>query len=329
MKVRIDMTRSWRSLGLALIPMLMLGLAPAQPTAAQDSGRLKVVATFSILGDVVQNVAGDNVDLTVIVGPDGDAHTFEPKPDQIASLADANLIFENGIGFETWLDDMYSASGSSATRVAVSDGLPLLAFNGQADVPATPHTSDDGHDHGEHDPHVWQDVSNVIAEVGVIRDALIAADPAHAEAYTANAAAYTTQLQELDAKIKQMVGTLPAEKRVLVTSHDSLGYFAHAYGFTIAGTALGSLSTEGADPSAGDIAKLIDQVKATGVPAIFAESGESQDLMNQIARDAGVTLAPPLYTDALSKSNGPAATYIALMTYNATTIVTALAGQAG
>ena len=322
------MTRCWRSLGLALILILAIGAVPARHASAQDSGRLKVVATFSILGDVVQNVAGDNVDLTVIVGPDGDAHTFEPKPDQIASLANANLIFENGIGFETWLDDMYSASGSSAKRIAVTDGLPLLEFNGQADQPAT-HTSDDGHDHGEHDPHVWQDVSNVVAEVGVIRDALIAADPAHADSYTASAAAYTTQLQELDAKIKQMVGTLLAEKRVLVTSHDSLGYFAHAYGFTIAGTALGSLSTEGADPSAGDIAKLIDQIKATGVPAIFAENVESQDLMNQIARDAGVTLAPPLYTDALSKSDGPAATYIALMTYNATTIVTALGGQAG
>jgi zinc/manganese transport system substrate-binding protein len=328
MKIGFDMTRSWRSFGLALIMMLAIGLAPIRQASAQDSGRLKVVATFSILGDVVQNVAGDNVDLTVIVGPDGDAHTFEPKPDQIASLADADLIFENGIGFETWLDDMYSASGSSAKRVAVTDGLPLLEFNGQSDEPAT-HMSDDGHDHGEHDPHVWQDVSNVIAEAGVIRDALIAADPAHADAYTANAAAYTTQLQELDGKIKQMVGTLPAEKRILVTSHDSLGYFAHAYGFTIAGTALGTLSTEGADPSAGDIARLIDQIKATGVPAIFAENVESQDLMNQIARDASVTLAPPLNTDALSKSDGPAATYIALMTYNATTIVTALGGQAG
>jgi zinc/manganese transport system substrate-binding protein len=322
------LTRLWRSLGVALALILSFGSLLAGPVSAQDSGKLKVVATFSILGDVVQNVGGEAVDLTTIVGPDGDPHTFEPKPDQISALADATLIFENGIGFETWLDDMYSSSGSSATRVVVTDGLPLLAFNGQGDVPATPHATGDGHDHGEHDPHVWQDVSNVIAEVGVIRDALIAADPAHADTYTANAAAYTAQLQQLDSTIKQMVGTLPADKRVLVTSHDSLGYFAHAYGFTIAGTALGSLSTEGADPSAGAIAKLIDQIKATGVPAIFAENVESQSLMQQIARDAGVTVAPPLYTDALSKSDGPAATYIALMTYNATTIVTALGGKA-
>jgi zinc/manganese transport system substrate-binding protein len=326
--VHFVFTRLRRPLAIALTLILSLGGLLAGPVSAQDSGKLKVVATFSILGDVVQNVGGDAVDLTTIVGPDGDPHTFEPKPDQISALADAKLIFENGIGFETWLDDMYSSSGSSATRVVVTDGLPLLAFNGQSDVPATPHATGDGHGHDEHDPHVWQDVSNVIAEVGTIRDALIDADPAHADTYTANAAAYTSQLQELDGKIRQMVETLPADKRVLVTSHDSLGYFAHAYGFTIAGTALGSLSTEGADPSAGDIARLIDQIKATGVPAIFAENVESQDLMQQIARDAGVTLAPPLYTDALSKADGPAATYIALMTYNATTIVTALGGKA-
>ena len=139
----------------------------------------------------------------------------------------------------------------------------------------------------------------------------------------------TSELLALDESIRQMVESLPAEQRVLVTSHDSLQYFAHAYGFTIAGTALGSLSTEAADPSAGEIADLIDQIKATGVPAIFAENVESSDLMQQIADDAGVRLAPELFTDALSKSDGPAATYIALMNYNATTIVTALGGSAG
>ena len=325
----MTLTRSLRILTIALFLASGIGLGTRARVTAQDHESLTVVATFSILGDVVRNVAGDAVDLTVIVGADGDAHTFEPKPNQIAALADADLIFENGISFETWLDDMYDASGSNATRVVVTDGLPLLAFGGHDDVSAATHTNDDGHQSDEHDPHVWNDVANVVAEVTTIRDALIAADPANAGTYTANATTYTQQLQDLDASIRQMVGTIPAEERVLVTSHDALAYFAHAYGFTIAGTALGSLSTEASDPSAGEIGKLIEQIKATGVPAIFAENAESGDLMEQIARDAGVTLAPRLYTDALSKDDGPAATYIALMTYNATTIVTALGGTAG
>lgn len=321
-------TRFLRILTIALVLASGIGLAPRASITARADEPLTVVATFSILGDIVQNVGGDYVDLTVIVGPDGDAHTFEPKPNQISALADADLIFENGIGFETWLDDMYDASGSHADRIVVTDGLPLLAFGTHDDQPDATHATDDGHDSNEHDPHVWNDAQNVIAEVTTIRDALIAADPANTDAYTANAAAYTEQLQELDASITQMVETIPAEQRILFTSHDALAYFAHAYGLTIAGTALGSLSTEASDPSAGDIGKLIEQIKATGVPAIFAENAESNDLMDQIARDAGVTVAPRLYTDALSKEDGPAATYIALMTYNATTIVTALGGMA-
>jgi zinc/manganese transport system substrate-binding protein len=324
----MTLTRFLRMLTIALLLVAGIGQGMRASATAQDDDRLTVVATFSILGDVVQNVAGDAVDLTVIVGPDGDTHTFEPKPNQIATLANADLIFENGIGFETWLDDMYDASGSAATRIVVTDGLPLLAFGEHADQPEETHANDDGHDTSEHDPHAWNDAQNVIAEVATIRDALIAADPAHADTYTAAAAAYTLQLQELDTSIKQMVETIPVEERILVTSHDALAYFAHAYGFTIAGTALGSLSTEASDPSAGEIGKLIEQIKATGVSAIFAESAESADLMNQIARDAGVTVAPHLYTDALSKEDGPATTYIDLMTYNATTIVTALGGTA-
>jgi ABC-type Zn uptake system ZnuABC Zn-binding protein ZnuA len=220
---------------------------------------------------------------------------------------------------------MYSASGSGATRIVVTDGLPLLAFGGH-DQDETSHSEDDGHEHGEHDPHVWNNVQNVIAEVATIRDALNAADSANSDSYTANAERYVAQLEALDELIRSHVQTVPADKRIIVTSHDALAYFAHAYGFTIAGTALGSMSTEASDPSAGEIAKLIEQIKSIGVPAIFAENAESSDLMDQIARDAGVTLAPRLYTDALSKSDGPASTYIALMTYNATTIVTALGG---
>jgi zinc/manganese transport system substrate-binding protein len=293
-------------------------------TAAQEPERLKVVATFSILGDVVHNVGGDAIDLTVIVGPDGDAHTFEPKPEQITALADADLIFENGLGLEPWLDDAYESSGSVARRVVVTDGLSLIDAGEEAhDAEEADHEENE---HGEYDPHVWQDVQSVIGEVETIQGALAETDPANAETYRSHADGYTTQLQDLDSAIKRMAGTVPEDKRVIFTSHDSLGYLARAYGFTITGSALGSLSTEAADPSAGEIAELIEAIKASGVPAIFAENVESSDLMKQIAADAGVTLAPPLYSDALSKSDGPAATYIDMMTWNANTIVTALGG---
>lgn len=311
---------------LAATPALMSLVAPAR---GQSAERLQVVATFSILGDIVRNLTGDAADVTVIVGRDGDAHTFEPNPAQIGAIADADLIIENGIGFEPWLDDMYEASGSSATRVIATDGLTLLALGADDAESGEEHTSDDGHDHGDHDPHVWHDVSNVVHEVGVIRDALATADPANAGTYTGSADAYSAQLTDLDTRIRAMVESVPAEHRVLVTSHDSLGYFAHAYGFTIAGSAFGSLSTEAADPSAGEIADLIEQIKATGVPAIFAENVENSELMEQIARDAGVSLAPTLFTDALSAEEGDAPTYISLMIWNATTIVTALGGSAG
>lgn len=316
---------------VACLLALSIVLPAAQfDAAAQEGEPLRVVATFSIVGDVVQNVAGDAVELSVIVGADGDAHTFEPSPEQIAELADAELIFENGLGFETWLDDMYEASGSNAERVPLAEGLELLEVSGEEhDDEAEDHDDEaEDHEHGEHDPHVWQDVSNVVAEVAVVRDALIAADPVNADLYTANAAAYTAQLQELDVSIRAMVETVPAEQRVLITSHDSLAYFAHAYGFTIAGSAFGSISTEAGDPSAGEIAELIELIDTSGAPAIFVENVESGDLMEQIASDAGVELAPTLYTDALGTADSPGATYLDMMRYNATTIVTALGGQA-
>lgn len=305
-------------------------------SSALAQERLQAVATFSILGDLVQNVSLGAIDLTVIVGPNGDPHTFEPNPEQIAALADADLIFENGIGFEPWLDDMYEASGSTAQRVAVTDGIALLALD-EADEHEhdeheedgeheDEHTSDDGHEHGEHDPHVWHDVANAVLMVQVIRDTLVNADPDNAATYVANSDAFVASMVSVDDTIRAMVETVPPEQRILVTTHDSLGYFAHAYGFTIAGTALGSVSTEAADPSAGEIADLIDQIKATGVPAIFAENIENADLMQQIADDAGVVLAPPLYTDALSEPDGDAPTYLSLLIWNTTTIVESLSG---
>ncbi len=329
------MTLSRRTLvaALAMAPLgpKLIGTASARAQTAP----LPVLATFSILGDLVRNVGGDAIALDVLVGPDSDAHTFEPSPSDIAKIADASLIFENGVAFEEWLDDVYASSDSTATRVVATEGLTLLGFEEgehedeeHADdaSPEADHGGEEEHGHGEQDPHVWHDVKNVIAEVAIVRDALAAADPANAETYASNADTYLAQLTELDAFATAEAGKLPVERRKLVTSHDALGYLAAAYGFEIIGTALGSLSTETADPSGGELAELVEQIQAAGVPAIFVENIEGTDLMRQIADDAGVALAPPIYTDALGEPGGEAGTYVDLVRYNMTTIVAALGG---
>lgn len=304
-----------------LVPVLLAALCAlvvaacgggsGEDEARSPDERLPVVATFSILGDVVANVGGDRIALTTLVGPDGDAHVYEPTPQDAAAITDAAIVFENGLGFETWLDELVEGSGSSAVRVVTTEGIEpgVLVEDGVE----------------EQDPHVWQDVRNVIVVAGHVRDALVAADPAGKDAYEANAARYVEQLEALDAEIAGRVGELPAEQRKLVTTHDAFGYFARRYGFEIVGTAL-PVSTEAADPAAGDVAALVDRIRAAGVPAIFAENIENQALLERVASDAGVVLGNDLYSDALGPEGSPGETYVGMMRANADAIVGALAG---
>jgi zinc/manganese transport system substrate-binding protein len=311
---------------VAVIPLMLLTPSGFTQTPAPDP--LQVVASFSILGDLVENVGGDAVAVTTLIGPGVDAHTYDPAPADLVVLAEADVIFENGLGFEPWLDGFYESTQPPGTRVVVTEGItPREAGEEANEHEGEEHLEeDDAHEHGQFDPHVWHDVASVIVMVGNIRDALAAADPARAELYQANAAAYIAELEALDASIREQVATLPEERRKLVTSHDTFGYFADAYGFEVLGTALGSLSTEAGDPSARDIATLITQIAEAGVPAIFAENVANPDLMESIAAEAGVVLAPPLYTDALGPPGSPGETYIGMMQSNVTTIVDALRG---
>jgi zinc/manganese transport system substrate-binding protein len=315
--------------------------SPATPPGAENallpassdrpaSPRLTVIATHSILGDLAHNVGGDKIELHTLVGPVSDAHTFDPSPADSVSLAQANLLFENGLNFEGWLDTLYTASRSQATRVVVTTGIkPLSTADhdeyGEADQPAA-NQEEHGHDDGEFDPHVWHDVSNVITMVETIRDALVKADPANAPTYMSNADTYLAELRELDSWIQQQVESLPPERRKLVTSHDTFGYFARRYGFEVVGSALGSNSTEAADPSAGELAHLVEAIKQANVPAIFTENVQNSGVTEQIAAEAGVKLAPTLYTDALGEPGSAGDSYLKLMRYNVTTIVTALQG---
>jgi ABC-type Zn uptake system ZnuABC Zn-binding protein ZnuA len=316
---------------LALLALLLFTPSSFAQTPAPGAP-LQVVASFSILGNLVENVGGEAVVVTTLIGPGVDAHTYDPAPADLVVLTEADVVFENGLGFEPWLEGFFASAQPPGARVVATEGITPREAGEVGDKHEGEEQPEDGDatlEHGRFDPHVWHDVANVIVMVGNIRDALVAADPGHAELYEANAAAYIAELEALDAAIREQVGTLPEERRKLITSHDTFGYFADAYGFTVLGTALGSLSTEAGDPSARDIAMLITQIEEAGVPAIFAENVANPDLMEAIAAEAGVALAPALYTDALGPRGSPGETYVGMMESNLTTIVDALSGGRG
>ena len=333
----------WAMLRAGALVAMLLGLVAdfGQPARAQGGDGLKVVATNTIIADMVSNVVGDCgcVTVTTLVPRGGDSHTYEPTPRDADALASADIVFENGLGLEPWLNDVFSASGSSAQRAVVTNAIsPLrIADEPGADrdqlaedstgTPAAANTRNPrGASEGEYDPHVWFDVQNAKKMVTAIESALVSADAAHADLFHTDAAAYQQQLDQLDAFVVQTVGQLAPDQRQLVTSHDTFGYFAPRYGFTIIGTALGSVTTETADPSASDIAKLVDEIKASGVKAIFPENVSNPELLDQIAKEANVSVGPALYTDALGDPGSDGDTYIKMITYDVTQLVNALKG---
>lgn len=329
-----------RPIAFAIIfAMIFTPVFPAVNADAQNGEPLKVVASFSIAEDWTARVGGDLVELSSIVPAGGDAHTFDPNPATVASIADADVIVAIGPGLEPWLDSMVDASGTDATVIQLVDHMPLLSTDDDGhdddnhadevtheDDHGGDHTEDD-HEHGDGDPHIWGDVSNVITAVEVIRDTLAEADPDNADTFHANAAAYIAELEALDTYIQEQIATVPEENRKLVTSHDTFGYYADAYGLEVVGTALGAATSDTGDPSAGDVATLVGIIEDAGVPAIFTENTVNPDLMQSIADEAGVELAPTLYTDALGEEGSAGASYIGMMTYNTGTIVAALGGE--
>jgi ABC-type Zn uptake system ZnuABC Zn-binding protein ZnuA len=311
-------------LALAVLVVPILTACGGEIEGAGDGpgeGPVSVVVTYSILGDLVENVGGEKVELTTLLGPNGDAHTFEPAPSDNADLAEAEVVFENGLGFEPWLGDLYASSGSEAARVTVTDPIEPLTVTAEGQVHEEDAHGDE--EHGQVDPHVWHDVNNAIVMVKSIRDALSAADPGNARSYRRNAEGYVADLEALDAEVREKVGSIPEEDRVLFTSHDTFGYFADRYGFEV-DTALASASTEAGDPSAGQTAALVEKVEESGVPAIFADNVSDPGVMEGIAAEAGVELAPPLYTDALGESGSEGGTYAGMVRYNVSTMSEAL-----
>lgn len=312
---------------LFLSSLAAAGIVLSSGANAQE--KLPVVASFSILGDLVQNVGGDRVALTVLVGADGDAHVYSPKPSDAKAVAEAKLVFVNGIGFEGWMERLVQSSASKAEIVTASKGIETIAFgeeeeHGHGKEAAHDHGHEHGkkeahadHDHGELDPHAWQSVANAKTYVANIRDALIAADPSGKADYEANAASYLAKLDALDTEVRAAVAGLPADGRTIITSHDAFGYFAHAYGIEV--VAPQGVSTE-AEPTAKQVASLIRQIKAEKVRAIFVENITDPRMIKRIAAESGAKIGGALYSDALSQKDGPAGTYIDMIRYNIRTL---------
>lgn len=286
--------------------VVALALSWCLPAAAQN--KLRTVATFSILGDLVTEVAGDLAEVAVLVGADIDAHTYQPRPADARSLADARVLASNGLGFEGWIDRLAKAAPFKGHAIVATAGVPTLE--------AAP-TPGHNHAHGP-DPHCWQDVGRVRQYVANIARGLAEADPANAAHYRDRAEAYDRRLAELDAWVKAEIAKVPAEKRKAITGHDSFRYFAAAYGVQFKSPR--GYNT-GSEPSAKDVAALIRQVREQGIKALFVENMTNPGLIDQIARESGGIVGPRLYSDALSSPDGPAPTYEKMMRHNVTALV--------
>ena len=281
----------------------------ATAAQAQTPAQLPAVASFSILADLVANVGGDRLQLASLVGPDGDAHVFSPSPADARLVAGAKILFVNGLGLEGWMGRLLAASASGAPVVVATAGIRPLAFE------------EDGK--RIDDPHAWQDIGNARIYVANIRKGLAAADPGSGPAYEAQAAAYLAKLDALEAEVRAAIARIPAKSRRIITSHDAFGYFGTAYGMSF--IAPQGVSTE-SEPSARDVAKIIRQIRAEKIPAVFLENISDSRLIARIAHETGAKIGAKLFSDALSKPDGPAASYIDMMRNNIAAFTAALVG---
>jgi zinc/manganese transport system substrate-binding protein len=276
--------------------------AAVAPLHAQE--RVNVVASFSILGDFVKNVGGDRVDVTTLVGPNGDVHVYDPAPSDAKTIAGARLLVINGLGLEGWLPRLLQSSGGKAAIVTATRGIAPLKVGSDAD------------------PHAWQSVANAKIYVTNITDALVATDPADAEVFRANAQAYLTKLDALEREVREAVAKIPPSRRKVISTHDAFGYFAAAYGIEFIAP-LG-VSTE-SEASARDIAGIITEIKREKIPAVFLENISDPRLIRRISAGTGARVGGTLYSDSLTGEKGEAPTYIELVRHNIKALTGALA----
>lgn len=301
---------------------LSLGLGSAVSLAAP----LKVVSSFSILADMVSQVGGDLVESVAIVGPEGDAHSFEPRPSDVRTLQDADILIVNGAHFEAWLPKLVQAAGYKGQIIEATKGVPLRKYQSTHDEhhdhdSDKPHDHAHAHNHGEYDPHAWQSLEHVQIYVHNIAQALIEADQKNKTYYLQRAREYEKAMQTLHIELLQEFEKLPLSDRAVVSSHDAFAYLGQAYGVEFL-SLLGASNQ--AEPSAKELAELIDYMRTNQVKAVFVENISSPKLIEQIARETGATVGKHLYSDALAKAPHPADNYLGMMQWNAGALLDAL-----
>jgi zinc/manganese transport system substrate-binding protein/manganese/iron transport system substrate-binding protein len=297
---------------LAVLPLLVAACAGS----GASTGSVQALGTTTQIQDFLKIVGGDRVRVTGLLGPDADAHEYEPKAEDARKVAEARVIFSNGAGLEgSWLEDLTKNARTGTRVVDLSEGIETLKGETRE--------HGDHQDRGEKDPHIWFDPLNAKKMVQRIRDELIIADPAGADVYRRNTSAYERQLDELDQEIRRQIETIPAANRKLVSNHDTFGYYINRYGLTFVGSVIPSLSSD-AQPSAAEVTKLVEAIRAQGVKAIFAERSINPKLSEQIAREAGVKVYATLYSDSLGPAGSDGDTYLKMMRFNTKTIVEGL-----
>jgi zinc/manganese transport system substrate-binding protein len=280
-------------------------------TAANAADKIKVAASFSILGDMVKQIGGDRVEVTSFVGPNGDAHVYEPTPGDTRTLATAPILVVNGLGLEGWMSRLEKSSGFKGTVVTATKGVKTRQMVEEEHGTTRKIT----------DPHAWQSLTNGKIYVQNIRDGLIAADPTGRESYEANAKKFLAEIDEVEKLVKDSIAKLPPARRKIITTHDAFGYFGATYGMEF--IAPEGVSTD-SEASANDVAKIIRQIKSEKVPAVFLENVSDHRLLDQIARETKAKIGGTLYSDALSEPSGPAGTYLDMFRHNIATLTAAL-----
>ncbi|MEY3739924.1 MAG: hypothetical protein RLZZ192_600 [Pseudomonadota bacterium] len=304
----VNILRSLRVLFLITLTTLAASPAISQP--------LPVVASFSIIADLVRVVGGSHVEVTSLVGPNTDAHVFDPTPADAKRLANAKLVVTNGLGFEGWMERLIKSSGYRGPVIVASRGVKTIQE-------ASGHSHQHGHSHSHAaDPHAWQNPVNVKQYVNNIRLALAAAKPEAADEFERRAASYSRELDALDQSIRDRLKTVPVAQRRIITSHDAFGYFAAAYNVRF--YPLQGLST-GSEPSAADVVRIIDQIKKNKVSAIFIENISDSRVLERLTKESGARIGGTLYADALSEPGGAVDTYLKMITHNANAIVDSFA----
>lgn len=317
----------------ALAPPAAAVVSEAKPTPA-----LNVLAVETFLADMARNVAGDQLTVDALISSEVDPHGFEPTPGDVRRVAESQVLIVNGTGLEEFLQRLLMNAGGKRFVISASDGLAgRKAGEGiksgehheshQHEKGEAEHKGEEGHHHGEVDPHFWLDPNFAVHYVENIRDGLSHVDPGRAAVYAANASAYIARLRDLDRWIREETAKVPEERRILVTNHESLGYFAERYGFRVVGTVIPGLS-DTASPSAKQLAHLVQVIRKTGAPAIFLETGSNPVLAEQVARETGAIVVTDLYTHSTTPPGGPAPSYIEMMKHDTRRIVEALIAPA-